>query len=150
MTVLTQVRILRPLVARLGEQRLLIVGTVALAAAMFTIVPLRSALLVTLLFAPLSFGQGVTQPSLQSLVTRFGARQSGGQLLGLYQSSRSLALIFGPVWAGYAFEAVSPQAVLIVGGVLALLGTVFAVLLFRQPIPIGRWQPHRSESSPGR
>ena len=83
MTVLTQVRILRPLVVRLGEQRLLIVGTITLAAAMFTIVPLRSALLVTLLFAPLSFGQGVTQPSLQSLVTRFGARQSGGQLLGL-------------------------------------------------------------------
>jgi DHA1 family tetracycline resistance protein-like MFS transporter len=149
MSVLTQVRILRPLVVRLGEQRLLIIGTVTLAAAMFAIVPLHTALLVTLLFAPLAFGQGVTQPSLQSLVTRFGARQSGGQLLGLYQSSRSLALIFGPVWAGYAFEAIGPQAVLIVGGVLALIGTLFAILLFRQAVPVHRHQRRQPEGTAG-
>jgi DHA1 family tetracycline resistance protein-like MFS transporter len=150
MSVLTQVRILRPLVVRLGEQRLLIIGTATLAAAMFAIVPLRAAPLVTLLFAPLAFGQGVTQPSLQSLVTRFGARQSGGQLLGIYQSSRSLALIFGPVWAGYAFDAISPQAVLIVAGTLALIGTLFAILLFRQPVPVHRRQPRHSEGAAGR
>jgi DHA1 family tetracycline resistance protein-like MFS transporter len=148
MSVLTQIRVLQPLVVRWGEQRLLIVGTATLAAAMFAIVPLHTALLVTLLFAPLAFGQGVTQPSLQSLVTRFGARQSGGQLLGLYQSSRSLALIFGPVWAGYAFDAISPQAVLIVGGILALIGTLFAVLLFHQPVPVHRQQ--QSEGTAGR
>jgi MFS transporter, DHA1 family, tetracycline resistance protein len=119
----------------------MIIGTVTLAAAMFTIVPLRTALWVTLLFAPLAFGQGVTQPSLQSLVTRFGVRQSGGQLLGLYQSSRSLALIFGPVWAGFAFESISPQSVLVVGGCLSLLATLFAILLFRRPVSVRTARP---------
>lgn len=141
MTVVTQVGLLRPLVVRLGEQRLLIIGTVTLAAAMFAIVPLRTALWVTVLFAPLAFGQGVTQPSLQSLVTRFGVRQSGGQLLGLYQSSRSLALIFGPVWAGFAFESISPQSVLVVGGCLSLLATLFAILLFRRPVSVRTARP---------
>ena len=63
-------------------------------------------------------------------VTRFGNERTRGQLLGIYQAARSLALIIGPIWAGYAFEAISPQAVFLGGAGLmaATLGLAFLLL----------------------
>ena len=138
MQVVTQLALLKPLVTRLGERRLLLVGQGALLLAMLGVGSVDSAIIVTLLFAPYAFGRGVTEPSLQSLVTRFGHERTRGQLLGLYQSARSLALIIGPVWAGYAFEWISPQAVFYVGAGLVLVGMALAVVLLRQQIPTPR------------
>ena len=143
MQVITQLALLKPLVTRLGERRLLAVGQVSLMLALFLVSFVDSAIVVTLLFAPFAFGQGVSQPSLQSLVTRFGTGRTRGQLLGLNQSARSLALIFGPVWAGYAYEAISPRAVFLVGSGIVLVALLCALLLLRQemPTPRRRQQP---------
>jgi predicted MFS family arabinose efflux permease len=140
MQVITQLALLKPLVTRLGERRLLLLGQGALLMAMLGVASVDSAIVVTLLFAPYAFGRGVTEPSLQSLVTRFGHERTRGQLLGLYQSARSLALIIGPVWAGFAFEQISPQAVFYVGAGLVLVGMVLAVMLLRRQIPTSRSQ----------
>ena len=115
MQVFTQLALLRPLRKRLGERRLIILGEITLFLAMLGIVATGRAFAVTLLLAPFTFGQGVTEPSLQSMVTRFGDESTRGQLLGLYQSSRSLALIIGPFCAGLAYSNINPQAVLIIG-----------------------------------
>ncbi len=133
--VITQLALLRPLVDRLGERRLLVVGQVALAVAFAGIAASSTPILTTLLVAPFAFGSGVSQPSLQSLTTLFGTDRERGQLLGLYQSSRSLALIFGPIWAGYAFEAISPQAVYYISALLILVASRFVWLLLRAPLP---------------
>jgi len=135
MQVVTQLALLKPLVSRLGERKLLLLGMVALLAASIGVASAGSAIVVTLLFAPFAFGRGVSEPSLQSLTTRFGDERSRGQLLGVYQSARSLALIFGPVWAGYAFENLGPRAVFWVAGGLILVGLIFAAILLTQPIP---------------
>jgi MFS family permease len=82
----------------------------------------------------------VSEPSLQSLTTRFGDERTRGQLLGIYQSARSLALIFGPVWAGYAFEELGPRSVFWVAGGLILVGLVFAAILLGQQMPALRSQ----------
>lgn len=137
MTVVTQIGLMRPLISWLGEQRLLLLGNVALTAAMAAIVPFENPVLVTAFFAPFAFGQGVTQPSLQSLMTRFGEKQTGGQLLGLYQSSRSLALIFGPIWSGYVFDALNPRSVFLIGAGLSFLATLLAVTLLGLAVPSG-------------
>ncbi|MCB0099482.1 MAG: MFS transporter, partial [Caldilineaceae bacterium] len=128
--VVTQVTALRPLRERLGERWLIIVGEIALVIAFLGIVPAQNAIVFTLLLAPLAFGRGVSEPALQSLVTRFGNERTRGQLLGIYQAARSLALIIGPIWAGYAFEAISPQAVFLGGAGLmaATLGLAFFLL----------------------
>jgi DHA1 family tetracycline resistance protein-like MFS transporter len=135
MTVVTQLALLRPLVKRFGEQRLLVLGQAALMLALLGISIVGTALMVTALLAPFAFGQGVSEPSLQSLVTRFGVRRMRGQLLGLYQSSRSLALIVGPIWAGFAFQNISPRTVFSVGASLVLVAMLLALALRRQPIP---------------
>jgi len=143
MQVLTQLALLKPLVSRFGERKLLALGMVALFFASVGVASTESALLVTLLFAPFAFGRGVSEPSLQSLTTRFGDERTRGQLLGLYQSARSLALIFGPVWAGYAFEAINPQAVFLVAAGLILVALALSAVLLRRPLPAlrSRTQP---------
>jgi DHA1 family tetracycline resistance protein-like MFS transporter len=135
MQVVTQLALLKPLVSRLGERKLLLLGMGALLVAAIGVASAESAIVVTLLFAPFAFGRGVTEPSLQSLTTRFGDRRTRGQLLGIYQSARSLALIFGPVWAGYAFEAISPRAVFWITGGLILVALALSAVLLTQSLP---------------
>lgn len=135
MQVITQVSLLKPLIQQLGERRLLLVGEMAIIIAFLGIVPATSAMVVTALFAPFAFGRGVSEPSLQSLVTRFGTERTRGELLGLYQSSRSLALIVGPIWAGFAFEVISPQAVFLVGSGIMGIAFLFALMLQHAEIP---------------
>jgi DHA1 family tetracycline resistance protein-like MFS transporter len=135
LTVITQVGILKPLITRLGELKLLVVGDLALILAMLGVGLANAPLIAVVAFMPFAFGQGVTQPSLQSLITRYGKRGTGGRLLGIYQSTRSLALIFGPVWAGYVFEGISPRAVFLVGAAIMLIATAFALTLLRSSSP---------------
>lgn len=147
MQVVTQLALLKPLVTRLGERRLLVVGQAALVVGFLGMASVSSAIIVTLLFAPYAFGQGVSQPSMQSLMTRFGGQGSRGQLLGTYQSARSLALILGPLWAGYVFDAISPQSVYYSGSVISLLGLGAAFLLLQQPMPALHQQPAVKEAA---
>jgi DHA1 family tetracycline resistance protein-like MFS transporter len=134
-TVITQVTLLRALVRRLGEQRLLVYGDLALLAAMLGVGAAMGPLLAVVAFAPFAFGQGVSQPSLQSLITRFGGRGTGGQLLGLYPAARSLALIFGPAWSGFAFEQIGPRSVFYGGAGLVVLATILAIALVSMRVP---------------
>ncbi len=133
--VLTQMVSLRPLVKKFGERKLLILGEVALMVGFLGIFSNANPVVVTILFTPLAFGRGVSEPSLQALLTRFGTEKTRGRLFGIYQAARSLALIIGPIWAGYAFENIAPQAVFLVAGGLMLVALVFAFSLLRQQLP---------------
>jgi DHA1 family tetracycline resistance protein-like MFS transporter len=144
--VITQVTALRPLIQRLGERRLIFVGEIALLVAFLGIVPTRNPIVFTLLLIPLAFGRGVSEPSLQSLLTRFGNERTRGQLLGIYQSTRSLALIIGPIWAGYAFENISPQAVFLGGAGLMVVTLGFAFILLQLNIPAAK-KPMKLQAS---
>lgn len=134
MQVVTQIGLLRPLVARFGERRLLVLGEASIALALLGLASAGSAVAATLFLAPFAFGFGVSEPSTQALVTRFGARRTRGYLLGLYQSARSLALIVGPIWAGYTYETLNPRAVYALGSGVMLVAFVGAILLLRLPI----------------
>jgi DHA1 family tetracycline resistance protein-like MFS transporter len=143
MAVITQVGLLKPLVQRLGEEKLLLLGCATLGLGMFGVGLVETVILAIVFFAPFAFGQGVTQPSLQSLITRFGTRGTGGRMLGLYQASRSLALIFGPVWAGYAFEQLGPRSVYFIGAIILVVATGLVLSLLRSTIqnPITQQNP---------
>jgi len=133
--VITQISLLRPLIQKFGERRVLVIGQIALIIGFFGIAIFTNAFLVTILFAPFAFGRGLSEPSIQSLVTRFQSVAKSGTLLGFYQSARSLALILGPIWAGYAYVAINPRAVFIVGGIIMILALVFSSILLGMEIP---------------
>lgn len=145
MTVVTQVALLRPLVERLRERRVLLLGEIALAAAFFGLGSFKGAVIVTLFLAPFAFGQGLSQPTLQALITRASQNRSRGEMLGYYQSARSLALIGGPVFAGFVFESISAQSVYQIGGVVMLVAVGLAILLLRQELPEPAPAPYKTD-----
>lgn len=134
MQVFTQLVLIRPLVTRFGERRLLLLGQFTLAMTFFGLAAVAGPLLATALFAPLAFGYGISEPSIQALATRFGVRQNRGRLLGLYQAARSLALILGPIVAGYVYQNIAPQAVFNFAGAFMLLALSAALVLQRMKI----------------
>ncbi|MCL5429409.1 MAG: MFS transporter [Chloroflexi bacterium] len=134
MQVLTQLVLIRPLVGRFGERTLLLIGQAAIALAFLGLASSSNAIIATFLFAPYAFGFGVSEPSMQSLVTRFGQRQARGYLLGLYQSARSLALIVGPILAGYVYQNISPRSVFDLAAVVIGVAFVAGLALKRMEI----------------
>lgn len=130
--------------ARFGERRLILLGQASLVVAFAGIATLSHPLLIALFTVPLAFGNGVNLPSLQSLITRFGDETSHGRLLGLYQSSRSLALIVGPIFAGLVFQTISPRAPFVLAVPLLLISIGLSLYLQRRVIPTQTRQPVES------
>jgi DHA1 family tetracycline resistance protein-like MFS transporter len=101
--VIVQGGLIGPLTRRLGEDRVLLTGVVALAAG-FVLLPTAENLpAVMLAMALLAAGFGLANPSLHSLVSRRSDASRQGTALGVAQSAASLARIFGPVAAGLFF-----------------------------------------------
>ncbi len=128
--VLTQGLLLRPLIQRLGERRLIALAALLLSLS-FALVPMTdSPWLAALALAPLALAYSAADPSLQALLTR-ASGAAYGRALGTYQSVLSLAYIIGPLWAGLAFARLGPQSVWQIGAGVLALGFMAALRLFR-------------------
>lgn len=99
---------IRRLVPRYGETLLACVGPLLLAIAMAGIgsAPSWTVVLCACLLMP--FGFGLSNPSVNSLVSRAAPLERQGAFLGLNQSVASLARMSGPPLAGLAF-ALGPR-----------------------------------------
>ncbi len=99
---------MRALAARFGERGLLLSG-LALMAIAFPLVPQMAS--VAWLMAPLlasSVGRAIAQPPMMALVSVQAAAHDRGQVMGAFQSSASLARVFGPIAAGALFDWNAP------------------------------------------
>jgi MFS family permease len=56
------------------------------------------------MFVPLGIGNAVSQPSLQSIISRFSPPQMRGRVLGAFQSANSSTLVIGPLLTGFLLE----------------------------------------------
>ncbi len=91
------------LTKRHGEKRLLLCGLVLLAIGLVILPFCRSLAVLVGTFAVLAIGLGLTQPALNSLISRRAGAGEQGQVLGVTQSVGSLARVIGPPLAGYLF-----------------------------------------------
>ena len=102
--------VLGPAVARFGEQRVLQLGILALALG-FALMPLAPGIpafgLVVML---IPIGTALLFPSTTSLVSRVAERDEVGQTMGVQQAFGGVARMVGPMWAGAAFQHLSPAA----------------------------------------
>lgn len=110
-----------PLVKRFGERSLIVYGTFARILAFLGTALARDPFLAAVAIVPLSVGNSVSQPSLQSILSRFASPDSRGRVLGLFQSTNSLTLIFGPIIAGVLMDLNIPSL---------SLGTITALPMF--------------------
>ncbi|MFW6070373.1 MAG: MFS transporter [bacterium] len=124
----TQTVLLKRLLARLGDLRLVYLGSVVRAVGLFMFamfaIPLLGAL-ASLLFA---VGMGLLMPPIQSLATQTVPDEMRGGVLGVYQSSVSLATIVATAVSGVIFS-VSPTLPYWLGGMIAIIALLPALLL---------------------
>jgi MFS family permease len=110
----------RHLTRRYGEERLLLCGLVLLAIGL-VVVPFSLDLpLLGGAFALLAIGLGLTQPALNSLISRRAGTEEQGQVLGVTQSVGSFSRVIGPPLAGYLFAYVGHSSPFLWGAALVL------------------------------
>jgi multidrug resistance protein len=98
------------LAKQFSEQRLALVGLgvmtlgyvgIALAPEVWTLYPAMTLIAV---------GGGLATPSLTSIISKRVSQRQQGSILGAAQALDSLALVVGPVWAGFAFDYLGTSA----------------------------------------
>jgi MFS transporter, DHA1 family, tetracycline resistance protein len=117
----TQGYLLRKMVARQGELRLLRIGMFAFAAGMAPMASMSNRGLLWTLLGLLSLGYGLASPSIASLISRATEHHLQGEVLGVNQSALSLARICGPLMAGFIYQSLAPAAVYAAGAVTAIV-----------------------------
>ena len=113
--------LIRQLLPRFGELRLMLTGfcLVALALGLVALSPHGYYLYGTqALFA---FGIGIASPSLRGLIASSVLDSEQGKVSGGTQSLSSLTQILGPLLAGWAYDRWNPSLPLWVGAVLVLI-----------------------------
>ena len=131
MQAIVQGYVLRKVVHRTGERRLIELGTIAFAIGMAPMASISSHAMLFVLLALLSIGYGLASPSIASLISRRSERHRQGEVLGVNQSALSLARICGPIAAGFSYELIGPGATYFGGGAVAL--AAFALALGVEP-----------------
>ncbi|MDJ0618542.1 MAG: MFS transporter [Calothrix sp. MO_192.B10] len=96
--------ITRRLVQRFDEQRLIIVGLASMAVGYATVALAVNVSMLYLAITLLSVGSGIAIPTMTGTISKQASWHQQGAVLGAAQAISSLALIFGPVWAGFTFD----------------------------------------------
>lgn len=140
--ILVQGGLMRPL-ARVASERSLIRAGVVIEAVGFVGVAMSPvafggspALLVTGM-AVIAFGSGLVNPSLSALVSRLGATDGQGSVLGVLQSAGALARVFGPAAGGMLYQSFGPRAPYGAAAIGMLLAAIASIGLRRPIAPQG-------------
>ncbi len=155
-SVTTQFVFVGPLVRRFGERRLVNAATLARALAFIGMAIAREPLGMAIVFIPFAASNAISQPSLQSILSRFSPPEMRGRVLGAFQSTNSLTLVIGPILAGFLLQLELPNlpaewAValpLLVGAVIMFVAYVLSFRLLRTELPTQEEAPMRPAAAP--
>jgi MFS family permease len=124
--------LIRRLVPRFGETRLIVLGPLFLGLS-FAIIGLAPSWWIVIAgCALMPFGFGLNNPALQGLLSRAAPAEHQGAYLGLNQSLGSLARVVGPVVAGLLFQFGHPGLPFLVGAATLFFATAVAFVYHRR------------------
>jgi DHA1 family tetracycline resistance protein-like MFS transporter len=126
MSAFIQGGLIRRLVPRFGEVKLLVAGPLFLGIALLVIGIAPSWTIVIIGCVLLPFGFGLSNPSIAGLMSRAAPENKQGSFLGMSQSASSLARATGPFVAGWIFAAFNPRAPFYAGAALLVVATAIA------------------------
>jgi DHA1 family tetracycline resistance protein-like MFS transporter len=95
---------IRRLAKRFGEKNLLLIGVMLMAIAYLGIPWIPQVALLLIPLAITAAGRGMAQPSMLSLISSASDADNRGSVLGIFQSSASLARVIGPTVAGILYD----------------------------------------------
>jgi MFS transporter, DHA1 family, tetracycline resistance protein len=119
------------LAKRHGEARLLTAGLAAILLGLLILPAAAGVPLLLVATGLLAVGMGLSQPSLNSLISRRARSDEQGEVLGVNQSVGSFARIVGPWLAGILFEVFGRAAPFLAGAALMAVALVLAVRVLR-------------------
>jgi DHA1 family tetracycline resistance protein-like MFS transporter len=126
-----------------GEERLLLCGLVLIAGGLLLLPFVYSPAVLAAAVTGLALGIGLTQPSVNSLISRGAGREEQGEVIGVSQSAGSLSRVLGPLAAGYAFAAFGRNSPYFLAAALIAL-----TLLLARKLPRGRDAAPLAEAGP--
>ena len=118
--------LVRRLVKKWGEYRLVLLGLVILAPGALSLGYGSSYQAYFLLVIPMAFGSGFVTPSLSAMISRSATAAEQGATLGMSQSLGSLARAVGPFLALWVFH-INPSLPFVIAGLSALLVLLIAL-----------------------
>ncbi len=135
------------LVRRFGEKRLLVAGALLLTAGLAAI-PFSPEIAFLLAATTLvAIGYGLSQPVLNSLVSKQATDTGNGLVMGVSQSAGSLARIAGPVLSSAGFALAGVKAPFLIGAA-AMLPVLFLLQRIAQATPLGGSRSGTTAASP--
>ena len=142
-SVTTQFVFVGRLVKRFGERKLVNAAAAALALSFLGIAISRNPLAMALVFIPFAAANAISQPSIQSILSRFSPPEMRGRVLGAFQSSNSLTLVVGPILAGLLlqmeFSFLSAESVvalpMLVAAIIMAIAFYMSFRLLRMKLP---------------
>ncbi len=129
------------LTQRFGEERLLLCGLVLIGIGLLVLPFARDLPVLAVGVSGLALGMGLTQPTLNSLISRRAGRAEQGEVLGVSQSVGSLSRVIGPVLAGVLFANLGRDSPFVCGAVLVAVAFLLALNLFRRLGSAGLTEP---------
>jgi DHA1 family tetracycline resistance protein-like MFS transporter len=133
-----------PLSRRLGEARLVLIGSASIAIGLAGVAIAANLAILLIATAFLALGMGLLNPSISSLISRQAGADERGGIMGVSQSGASLARVAGPAIAGPLFELLGRNAPYYTGA-LVMLGVLgFALRLPRAQASPAAAEPERA------
>ena len=131
-SIVTQGYIVRKLVGRVPETRLLAIGLVCSTIGLLGVgfAPASSVLYAAVAF--LAFGGGLINPANTGLISLYAGSEEQGRVLGIYRSLGSLARAVTPICAGILYWTTNAATLYVAAAVLALAACAAS---FRLPQP---------------
>jgi DHA1 family tetracycline resistance protein-like MFS transporter len=156
-SVTTQFVFVGRLVKRFGERRLVNAAAAARVLAFLGIAISRDPLAMALVFIPFAASNAISQPSLQSMLSRFSPPEMRGRVLGAFQSSNSLTLVIGPILTGILLQMnlsfLSPESAvalpMFAGAFIMSVAFIMSFRLLRMKLPTQQQGARQPVAAPG-
>jgi multidrug resistance protein len=112
---------------RFGDKKLLMVGLVIFSIGLIFFFMAPSFWMIYPIIGFISFGLGLTTPTLSSIISKIVSKNQIGEVFGVTTSLNSLMSIFGPLWAGLVYDYIRPSAPYWMGAILLLIAFILVV-----------------------
>lgn len=130
--VLVQGLLVGKLSKKIGESLVVILGFVLLMFGFILVPVTQQVLAVIFVTTVLAFGAGVSTPALNALISKNSSAHEQGGIFGIAQGLGGLALIGGPVFAGFLFDVLGSGSPFFASAIIVLAALYFALRVFRR------------------
>lgn len=129
MMALTQGFLIRRLIPRLGEGKMVVLGLLTMGFGLLGLSFSQELTLLGVSVTALALGNGICTPALSGSISLFSGSEEQGNNLGVAQSLASLSRILGPVCGGILYESISIVTPFRFSSAVAIFGMIMALNL---------------------